>query len=231
MGMPITVEISGEDNLSPYNKIFDYFYSVDSRFSPFKPDSELSKINKGLSEEQWSKDMKQVMRLCEQTSDITGGYFNVHFDGKIDTSGLVKGWAIDNAASMTKSQGYTSFYIEAGGDIQAEGENWRIGIRNPFNIDEIIKVVSVSGMGVATSGAYIRGDHIYNPLNNSRPREVSSITVIGPDIFEADRFATAAYAMGRAGVSFINALPGLEAYMVDDSGIATFTKGFADYVA
>ena len=31
-------------------------------------------------------------------------------------------------------------------------------------MDEIVKVVALSDRGIATSGSYIRGQHIYDPL-------------------------------------------------------------------
>jgi thiamine biosynthesis lipoprotein len=61
--------------------------------------------------------------------------------------------------------------------------------------------------------------------------EVASLTVIGPDIYEADRFATAAFAMGRHGVAFLERQPGLEAYSIGRDGVATMTSGFTKYVA
>lgn len=36
-----------------------------------------------------------------------------------------------------------------------------------------------------------------------------SLTVIGPDIYEADRFATAAFAMGVDGIYFLEKLGGV----------------------
>jgi FAD:protein FMN transferase len=60
---------------------------------------------------------------------------------------------------------------------------------------------------------------------------IASLTVIGHNIYEADRFATAAFAMGAEGVHFIEGLAGFEAYQIDTSGVATFTTGFARYVA
>jgi len=93
------------------------------------------------------------------------------------------------------------------------------------------KVVHPRGHGIATSGSYVRGDHIYDP---HRPREkvtdIVSLTVIGPDVLEADRFATAAFAMGKAGIHFIEDQTGLEGYSVDARGIATQTSGFGAYV-
>ncbi len=97
-------------------------------------------------------------------------------------------------------------------------------------MNEIVKVLSITDCGVATSGTYIRGQHIYNPKHAGEPiTEIVSLTVIGPDIYEADRFATAAFAMGREGIFFIERVEGLEGYMIDRSGQATLTSGFARY--
>ena len=84
---------------------------------------------------------------------------------------------------------------------------------------------------MATSGSYIRGQHIYNPHDNEdKLTGIASLTVIGPNVYEADRFATAAFAMGMArGMSFIEGRPGLEGYAVDPKGIATYTSGFKEY--
>jgi thiamine biosynthesis lipoprotein len=54
--------------------------------------------------------------------------------------------------------------------------------------------------------------------------------VVAADIFDADRFATAAFAMGEKGIALIEAIPGLEGYMVDCRGIATMTTGFRKFV-
>jgi FAD:protein FMN transferase len=148
----------------------------------------------------------------------------------------VKGWAIRNAAQLIRGYGYNDFFVDAGGDIQTSGvdENgaaWRVGIRSPFNHQDVIKAVGLSGQGIATSGTYVRGQHIYNPHDTQKPiTDIVSISVIGPDILEADRFATAAFAMGQDGIYFIESLPGLEGYMVNASGIATQTTGFGAYI-
>jgi thiamine biosynthesis lipoprotein len=237
MGMPITVEVLKDGAERDIESVFAYFRSVDEKYSTYKPASEISKINNGLAEKAWSQEMKLVLKLCEETKKLTRGYFDIEHDGRVDPSGLVKGWAINNAAKLLAKKGVKNFYIEAGGDIQVHGTNadnkpWAIGVRNPFNIQEIIKVVGLTNGGVATSGSYIRGQHIYNPNNaNKEVNTVRSLTVIGPNIYEADRYATAAFAMGREGISFIGATPGLEGYMVDANKTATYTDGFERYVA
>ncbi|HLN19144.1 MAG TPA: FAD:protein FMN transferase [Patescibacteria group bacterium] len=232
MGMPITVEILDENIESKiFDRVFDYFHYVDEKYSPFKSTSELSLINNGfLKEKQWSIEMKEIFNLAEETKKISGGFFDIKKpDGKMDPSGIVKGWAIHNAAKLLKNQGCKIFYVDAGGDIEAHGKFWRVGIRNPFDRNENIKIVKIKDQGIATSGTYIRGDHIYNPVNGKKVTEIVSLTVIGPDIFEADRFATAAFAMGREAINFIERLENFEGYMIDQNGIATMTSGFEKY--
>jgi len=59
---------------------------------------------------------------------------------------------------------------------------------------------------------------------------VVSLTVVGPDICEADRFATAAFAMGKRGIYYIEKIPGLEGYAIDQKGVATYTSGFEQLI-
>lgn len=168
-----------------------------------------------------------------------------------DPSGIVKGWAIWRAAKILGRDGFKNFYVDAGGDVEVAGSpernkkrlnlpierfnRWSVGIRNPFKQDEIVKTLHVTDAGVATSGTYVRGDHIYNPkaahsdTDGKLADEIVSLTVIGPNIYEADRFATAAFAMGAAGINFIEKLDGFEGYMIDKKGIATMTSGLEKY--
>jgi thiamine biosynthesis lipoprotein len=237
MGMPITVDIGGASDAALVDTVFDYFEHIDRRFSTYRTDSEISAINRGdLPVRDWSGEMMDVLALAAQTKNETDGYFDIREpDGSLDPSGIVKGWAIRNAAGIVQRAGVGDFFIEAGGDIQSRGRNasgldWSVGIRNPFNADEIIKIVYPRGHGVATSGTYVRGQHIYNPRAIADPIiDIVSLTVIGADVFEADRFATAAFAMGRDGILFLEQTPGLEGYVVDSNGRATPTSGFGAF--
>jgi len=232
MGMPVTVEIAEQCSGPDLVRIFNFFRAVDQRFSTYKPDSEISRFNAGeISEQDFSPEMREIFMLAEETKRQTSGYFDMVNGGKTDPSGIVKGWAILKAAELLAQAGFKNHYVEAGGDIQLAGKNkegrpWKIGIRNPFNDQEIVKILELTDCGIATSGTYVRGQHIYNPKNGQPVSEIASLTVIGPDIYEADRFATAAFAMGREGINFIEKLPGFAGYMIDNSGVATLTTNF-----
>ncbi len=236
--MPVIVEIAdpnavGED----FEKVFSYFKHIDDKFSVYKSDSEITKINEGkIKENEWSREIEEVFELSEKTKKETGGFFDIQkADGKYDPSGLVKGWAIYNATKLLKKNGFKNFYVEAGGDIQVSGKNkedktWKIGIRNPFNVGQIIKVVYLKDRGIATSGTYERGQHIYNPKDRAKSiTEIVSLSVIGPNVYEADRFVTAGFAMGREGINFIEKLKGFEGYIIDKDGVATMTSKFDQY--
>ena len=239
MGTVITVEISDNSaEESDIDMVFSHFGDVEKRFSVFKDDSEITLINNGkLRQSQYSDDMKTVFALSENTKKETNGYFDIITpDGKYNPSGLVKGWAIYNASKILLEKGFKNFYVEAGGDIQAHGINgqgmkWSIGIQNPFDLSQTVKVIYLKDMGIATSGTYRRGRHIYDPHNASAPLdEIVSISVIGPNVYEADRFATAAFAMGSHGIDFIENLKGFEGYMINKDRNAIQTSGFVKYL-
>lgn len=237
MGMPATIAIADDTaKKKDVNKIFRYWDTLDKQFSTYKKDSEVEKINRGeIQFKNYSLLMKKIMRLALKTKKDTHGYFDVFFQGRFDPSGIVKGYAIYEGSKMLKKMGYKNYYVEIAGDIDARGKNqdgkpWSIGIKNPFNQNEIVKVLKIKNRGVATSGNYIRGNHIYNPVDKARKNNVASITVIGSNVYEADRIATAAFAMGEKGIQFIEKVRGLEGYMINNKKIATYTSGFERYI-
>ena len=236
MGMPITLDLPNGPT-EALKSVFAYFDAMDRRFSTYKPESEISGINRGeIGRDDYSPEMLEVFAIAEATRNETGGYFDIATPaGLLDPSGIVKGWAIRNAADRLRAMGVVDFCIDAGGDIQCggrneDGEPWQIGIRNPFEMNAIVKIIFPGDRGVATSGTYVRGDHVYDPLHREAIVDAPvSITVIGPDILEADRFATAALAMGSAGIGFIATLPGFEGYAIDAAGLGTATPGFGSF--
>lgn len=237
MGMPVTVQVIDQTaDKQTIRLVFDYFKQVDRIFSTYKKDSEISKINRGeLRIQQTNPTVQLILKLCEQTKKETYGYFDAYNNGNLDPSGLVKGWAIWEAAKLLKKKGFKNFYIDAGGDVQTFGCNinnklWTVGIRNPFNAKAIIKVLKIKNKGVATSGAYERGDHVYDPIGKQKIKDIVSLTVIGPNIYEADKFATAGFAMGKNGIEFIESKKNLAGYMIGKEGTATFTSNFEKYV-
>lgn len=239
MGMPISIEICDDRGVHMIEKAFSYFSTIDERFSTYKSQSEISRINRGeVRPEEFSEEMKEVLALAEKTKVECQGYFDIVTpQGIIDPSGIVKGFAIWRAGAILSQGGCENFFIDAGGDIESHGYNssglpWRVGIRDPFDPTKIVKIITPNGSGVATSGTYERGRHIYDPIRKTYALDdIISLTVIGSNVYEADRFVTAAFAMGRKGISLIEDTPNLEGYSIDQDGIATMTSGFEKFVS
>src|SRR2546430_1384365 len=124
MGMPITVDVCGASG-ALIDEVFGYFQHVDRRFSTYRANSEISTINRGdLPVRDWSGEMMEVLALAELTKNETDGYFDIRKpDGSLDPSGIVKGWAIRNAARLIVGAGFGDFFVEAGGDVQVSGKN------------------------------------------------------------------------------------------------------------
>lgn len=238
MGMPITVALDDSAaDTGLISEILAYFRQIDETFSTYKPDSVVSRLDRGeLELAECSAEVQAVFEGCEAAKQRTRGYFDINHHGHLDPSGYVKGYAIEQAAHLVGSRSVTNFFIEAGGDAQISGHGedgrpWRVGIKHPHEPGSFAKVLRLTNCAIATSGIYERGHHIYNPHTGLAVHDLVSLSVIGPSILEADVLATAAFAMGpEAGLRFL-VTAGLEAYAITKTGQTLSTAGFSRYEA
>jgi thiamine biosynthesis lipoprotein len=213
------------------DRVFDWFREVDRRFSTYKPDSEVNRLQRGeLDAAQGSPDLRAVLDTCAELWRATGGYFDVYATGPLDPSGYVKGWSVQVASDLLVAAGATSHCVNAGGDVRvrgrpAPGEEWRIGIRHPWEAQEVCWVISGTDLAIATSGTYERGFHVIDPYRGEPAKELRSVTVVGPDLGRADAYATAALAMGLAGLDWLARLDGYESGVVTEDGRAFRSPG------
>jgi len=201
-------------------RAFDSLRAADERFSTYKPDSEVSRLGRGeIAFDDCSLELRQVLALAEQLRVDSDGHFDVYghrSDGGLDPSGVVKGWAVEEAAWCLDAGGARNYAINAGGDavLRGEpvpGEPWRIGIQHSRLPDVVAHVIELRGGAVATSGLYERGDHITGP-GGAPTHHWLSVTVTGPSLTMADAYATAAFAMGSGGLAWVTRHPGYRAY-------------------
>ena len=240
MGMPVTVQVVAEDaaaGKAAAERAFEWFREVDGIFSTYKPASAISRINRGeLQIADAPAVVREMLAECDKMTARTGDYFDARRpDGKMDPSGLVKGWAIGRAGELLRAGGFDNYCVEAGGDLVVRGHNdvgepWTVGVRNPFELGQIVKVLRPGDGAVATSGEYERGQHIYDPHTGKAAEGPASVTVVGPDIAWADVAATAAFAMGADGTKWLARQKDLDFYWIDRDGQATFSPGLRKYL-
>ncbi|HET7827918.1 MAG TPA: FAD:protein FMN transferase [Candidatus Limnocylindrales bacterium] len=202
------------------DELIAWFHDVDRRFSPYRRASEVSRVGDGrLRFEDASPDVRAMFTLADELRDRTEGFFDprgFRRDGRPDPTGVVKGWAVDEAVARLRLAGAASGQVVAGGDLVAIGEPqpgrpWRIGIRHPDDASAVAAILGVRDMAVATSGLYERGAHIIDPHTGTVPAGLRSMTVVGPSLTLADAYATAAFAMGEAGLGWVAGQPGFGA--------------------
>ena len=234
MGMPIVVDVRHDEAEAEIEATYDWFRHVDEVFSTYKEDSEISRVNRGeLHRRDCTDEMRFILDRCEELTELTDGFFDMRAtpDRSLDPSGLVKGWSVDRAADMLLAAGLTNFAVSAGGDMRLSGcadpePEWHVGIQHPTERDQVAVVVAANDLAIATSGAYIRGDHVVDPHSGAAPRAVLSVTITGPILADADAFATAAFAMDAKGPEWTTRLAGYEAMTIMGDGRVLSTSGF-----
>ncbi len=252
MGMPIVLDVYDEDvEDSALERSFNWLRQIDAIFSTYRPDSEISRLNRGeLELDRCSPAVRSVLERCERLRRATDGYFD-HCaaavwsdvcprpggDGErpaVDPSGFVKGWAIDGVARILERAGARNYCAEAAGDMRLKGHpdgapHWRMGIQHPSRPDSVAVVLAMSEGAIATSATYARGQHIVDPYTNAAATGVSSVTIVGAGkLATADAYATAVFAMGRAGAAWAaQHIHPYEAFIVQDDDTVLSTPGLA----
>ncbi len=199
-----------------------FVYEVDEVFSTYKEGSFVSRLRRGeIYIAQCPKDLQEVWNLCAVARDLTEGAFDPWaVSGGFDPSGYVKGWAADRVAQMLTVAGCEHVQVNAAGDLTLRGginENgvvgpWKIGVVNPDNRQEVLRIFEINDGAIATSGTYERGAHIFDPATGTIAIGAKSATVLGPDGGLTDALATALMVAGEDGAGWF-AQPELREYL------------------
>ncbi|MGV9287050.1 FAD:protein FMN transferase [Streptomyces sp. NPDC003719] len=211
---------------------------VDEVFSTYREDSQVSRLARGeLAVGQCAPEVAEVLGLAAEAERVSDGWFSPSYGGRLDPSGIVKGWAVERAARLVAGAGANGVSVNGGGDVQMLGapgarRPWRVGVADPLRPGGLAAVVSAAGateLAVATSGTAERGAHIVDP-RTGRPAvtDLVAVTVVAPRLTWADCWATAAFAMGsREGVRWLESLDGVEALLLTAGDEVRCTGGLA----
>ena len=231
MGTVVSIDIRAAAPFADaVQAVVAWMHEVDARFSPYRPGSEISRLDRGkLLPSEASPDVRAVLARCVELRRVTGGFFDVRATGRLDPSALVKGWAVERGAALLEAAGLRDFSLTAGGDLVVRGgalpeDRWRVAVQHPRERSAVAAVLPLTDLAVATSGLYERGPHLLDPHTGAAPGGVLSVTVVGPDLGTADAYSTAAFAMGVDGPGWTLGLGGgYEAMtiMADDTVVCT----------
>ncbi len=208
-----------------------FLHHADQIFSTWNPDTPLSRLRRGeISMSEVPDEVIEVLDLCRMAKEMSDGWFDPWaMPGGVDPTGLVKGWAIDNALDLMRHPGIGGAMLNVGGDLATFGtpapdRYWRIGIRDPWDPTRLRCVIQ-TGDAVATSGTYERGPILVDPHSGLAHSRAASATVVGPSLALADALATALTVAGTAGIGWFAHIDGYEAYLIHHDGTETATSG------
>ena len=213
MGTIFTVVMYGRDRTflsEVMEQVFQEVDRIDQQMSNYKPESELSTINREAAVHPVVVEPKlfQLLEVCVRRSEETGGAFDVtvgplmkswgFFRGRgrlptpaelaqifkhvgyqhikldparrtlrfdepgveIDLGGIAKGYAVDRAVDVLRSNGITSALVSSGmSSIYAlgsppGGHGWKISLRSPYDPHKAGDVFHLQNWSLSTSGNY-----------------------------------------------------------------------------
>ncbi len=157
----------------------------------------------------------------------------------LDFNAFAQGYSVDVVSEFLKSKGITSFVVEIGGEVYANGrkpngEFFKVGIEKPIDNKEtsnpLKAIVKLENLAVATSGNYRRfviedgikyAHHIDPKTGYPTKNNLLSASIFSKECIASDANATGILVMGleKAKV-FLELHSELQAYLIysDDNG-------------
>ncbi len=233
MGTAFTIDIRDPGEWQDaIDRLVGWLHRVGTVFSTYRPDSDISRIRRGeLRVADADPEVGTVLGLCAEVQSTTGGAFTAMPAGRLDPTGLVKGWAIERASLLLRERGSANHAINGGGDLQLAGEAepgrpWSVGISDPHQPGRIVSTVTGRDFAVATSGVAERGRHILDPFTGRPATALASASVVGESLTRADGYATAAFVLGRHAIGWVDGIDGYSALLIDSAGSRTASRGW-----
>ena len=193
-------------------------------------------------------DLKAALTLVDaSTLDYNKAKKTVAFtvDGtQIDFGGIAKGYTSATVAQLYKDYGVTSGLVNLGGNVQTvgfkpDGSEWRIGIQDPEDENDMLGVVQTHDAAVITSGGYERNfeedgvvyHHIIDPVTGyPADSGLISVTIVSEDGTLADGLSTSLFIMGKdKAIEYWKAhSKDFDFVLCEDDGTLVVSKGLKD---
>ncbi|MET3919593.1 FAD:protein FMN transferase [Arthrobacter sp. UYEF20] len=218
------------------------FGGLDETFSLYRPESEASSLARGeITLREASQQVRDRYAEAAGWRLLTLAAFTPERpDGVLDLSGIVKGYAIQQAGATLRSLKLEDWCLNAGGDVLVGGAPvpgsrvpWQSGIVDPQDRAALLSAFPLGGCSrfsaLATSGSAERGDHIWSAgarRSEFRRSEFLQVSVAAADIVTADVLATAIVAGGRPMLDRATGTWDVEVLAVRCDGGLLATPGF-----
>lgn len=159
---------------------------------------------------------------------------------KIGFGATGKSYSADKTKALMQQLGVQAGIINASGDIalwgtQPDGSAWTVGIADPFQSGEVLKVLKLRNTAIVTSGDYQkfvefggkRYSHIINPKTGYPSTGLTSVTITGENAETANGLSTSVMVLGKEkGLRLLKKFPSYQYLIIEDNGNITQSTEF-----
>lgn len=149
---------------------------------------------------------------------------------------IAKGHIIDRAAQAALIEGIDTVLVNIGGDMRHRGRKpVTVEVVNPFapaDNAEPLAQIRLQDAGMATSGGYHRGRHLFDPRTGLPVEHIVSATVIAEDALTADVLATAFSVLHPCeSLELADSIPDIACLLVNAEGRTFVNPAWSRYAA
>jgi thiamine biosynthesis lipoprotein len=225
---------------------------LEKSLTEFQETSPVSKLNRALVNERISAptELIELLNLSRLAEEVTGHAFQMLSKSVDDNPGIEwdedsvwkltsgthlgfgaigKGFALDKVRTLLFQEGFSDFYLTAGGSslilegFAGQNEPWTFG----WSWDSVtgIPLAHRSGKTIAigVSGLHEKGLHIRDTLKQRAARSALSALVATSSAALADAYSTALFVLGSEGFAKI---PDAALGLIDEDGIPHWNSAF-----
>ncbi len=211
-----------------------YLWHEHRNYSLENPDTSTPEMSK-LVEKNQHTDIEKLV-LDEENLTV----FLQDSEMRLDVGAIAKGFVADKIATLLRSLGYDSVAISLGGNVitigkRADGNDWSIGIQDPFDQNGTVLSTKLVDTSLVTSGDYERFyyhegkkyHHIIDPDTLMPAEYFSSVSIVCKTSTMADALSTALFCMPyEQGLALVEGLDSVEALWITRDGTRYMSSGF-----
>jgi len=221
MGTVLEIEVAGPTDEEVLDAAFDEVARIEKILSTYRKDSEIvSLMNDAGRPVRVSATLFEALAAAKDAASRSDGSFDPTYRSapkvrgwekieldptehtvtlrpgcRLDLGGIGKGFALDRAAEILKTEGVAAARLNFGGQILAFGspqgsQGWAIALRNGE------RDFRLRDRSIAVSGTLERGKHIISPETGEPIARSEEIRVIARTATSADAWSTALFVSG-----------------------------------
>lgn len=215
-------------------RLTHFFMHVATDFSPDRPQSLLSRFQRGeITPDAFTPEFQEVYHLTLAAQRETANAFDPFCQGTYDPAGVLKGWAIHQAFEqylqpLLDTQTVLAVALNGAGDVQM-GVNtqtdfvWTVGVESPQDLDRVIRRYQLRNAAMATT---CPATLAVPTIRQDQAASLQQATLITDSLVQADIWATAAVAMGETAFRHVACQRGLSGLLINRQGqTVAFSRG------